>query len=112
MSDVGIILAVVGFALGSIQYQIRIGLQDAKENILRVTKHYYGRGEKESLSLYSAIELMRNGLKKPNLSGEERKGYGVCMRKYDAMNALLRFFGIYVPLGALGIYFILKINFQ
>lgn len=108
MTETGLILAVVGFILGSIQYYIRTRLQDIKEDILRIMRYYDSRGESGSLSLSESMYRMRDRLKIPNLPAQEKKEYGNCIQGYDNMMLLMRFSGIYVPLLALLTYFFCK----
>ncbi len=104
MNETTIILTTLMFILGSILYQIQIRLQDSKESILRIMRHYSGRTE--SLSLYEALRLISERLKL-NLEQTEKREYQTCLRQYNRMNFLLRLFGIYVPLVGLGIFFLL-----
>ncbi len=105
MNENTVILTGIMFVLGSIMYQIQIRLKDSKENILRIMKFYSGRAN--SLSLYEAVHLMRKRLK-TNLDANERKEYKVCLHQYDLMNALLRFFGIYIPTSAIIMFVLTK----
>jgi len=108
MTEAGIILAVAGFILGSIQYYIRTRLQDTKEDILRIMRHYETRAERGALSLAESINIMRTRLKNPNFADMERKEYKNCIEEYDNMMFLMKFFGIYFPFLALLIYFLWK----
>ena len=97
ITETSIILAVLGFVLGSIQYQIRIRLQDTKEDILRMMRYYSGRGGVDSLSLSEAIRNMRSKLKESNLSREQSREYKESLEEYDRMSLYLKVTGIYVP---------------
>ena len=106
MTEAGVIIAIIGFVLGSIQYQLRMRLQDTKESMYRVMAHYSGYGE--HMSIYKVKELMEERLKK-NLSKDERNEYQRCISEWHGCHKSLHFWGIIFPLGCLGLYVIYRV---
>jgi len=104
MTEANIILGILAFILGSMQYQIRIRLSDAKEDILRTMRYYSSRGEQGSLSLNQSINMMRSLLKKRSLSSEQAREFNGCIKEYDDIQRGLKFTGIYVPAIGLIVY--------
>jgi hypothetical protein len=109
MNETQIILATLAFIFGSVQYQIRIRLQDIKEDILRIMRYYTGRGEKGSLSLAEAINIMRDHLKKNNLEAKQKQEFRDCIEEYDNMQKWLKISGIYAPAFLLCMYLVFKV---
>ncbi|MBU2044853.1 MAG: hypothetical protein KJ619_06490 [Candidatus Omnitrophica bacterium] len=108
MNEVSISMAVIGFVLGSIQYQLRIKWQDAKENILIAVRPYYGDAERGFMSLYTAIYHIKKDLR-TNIPEKQKKEFKKCLAEYDSAKIWLRFWGIIVPLMGLGLYAIYKV---
>lgn len=106
MNDAGIVMAIIGFVLGSIQYQLRIRLQDTKESMYRVIKYYSGQGE--TMSIYRILEIMRERLGL-NLPEEEAKEYKRCINEWENTHKSLHFWGVKFPLLCLFLYVIYSI---
>lgn len=106
MNEASIIMAIIGFILGSIQYQLRIRLQDTKESMYRVIQHR--RGEGVGLSIFRILEIMRESIK-TTASDEGIREYRRCVNEWDNTYKSLHFWGIKFPLICLVLYVIYKI---
>ena len=99
MNETGIVMAIIGFIFGSIQYQKRINLQFTKESIYRVGEHYIG--EANGSSIYSILDKMREEIGKASaLDKECDKGiieYKRCVNEWDNTYKSLHFWGIKLP---------------
>lgn len=100
------VMAIIGFILGSIQYQLRIRLQDVKENIYRIIPHYSDRGSR--LTIYRALEIMRAHLK-VEMDGTDRKEFEKCLNEWDYLHQSLHFWGVIFPLLCLVLYILYNI---
>lgn len=109
MNETGIIMVIIGFILGSIQYQLRIKWQDAKDNILIAVRQYYGDAENGFMSLYTAIYHIKKDLK-TNISEKQKKEFKQCLDEYNNAKSWLRFWGIGFPLICLVGYLIYKFS--
>ncbi len=107
MNETTIIMGIIGFVLGSIQYQLRIRLQDTKESMYRVIEHYCGLGNR--MSIYKVLETMRSRLKMQNLGVDEKAEYSKCVKEWDSTHNSLHFWGVKFPLGILLLYAFYKI---
>jgi len=106
MNEASIVMAIIGFILGSIQYQKRINLQFTKESMYRVAEHHFGHGK--GISIYKILELMRQaneGVARADQNEEFRR----CIDEWDNTYDSLRFWGIKFPLICLFLYVIYKI---
>ena len=108
MSDTAIIMAVIAFILGSIQYQLRIKWQDAKDNILIAVRPYFGYAERGFMTLYAAIDEMNKYIKQNNVDEGTKKEFKKCLDEYNSAKFWLRFWGIIFPTIALFTYFIMN----
>ena len=104
MNEVSIIMAIIGFILGSIQYQKRINLQNTRESMYRVIEHYDGWGK--GMSIYKILEEMRKRITTTDKGNEE---YKRCVKEWDDTYQSLHFWGIIFPLICLFLYVIYKI---
>ena len=98
MTEAGIVLAVLGFIFGSIQYQLRIKLGDVKEGMYRAIIPWCGDGR--SMSIFSIKEHMEKALK-GDIEDKQRNEYQKCINEWHDTYGKLHLFGMYLP--ALGL---------